>query len=81
MSEPRLNTIVDMQGVGLYAGHINAGLNESYFDRGDNLDDLAPIGPFKVQNDAGSCTGIAGSANGCYIAYCGEYGVEVAQLA
>ena len=36
MSEPRLATQVT--GQGLVAGHLNAGLNETYFDRGEDPD-------------------------------------------
>ena len=85
MSEPRLATQVT--GQGLAAGHLNAGLNETYFDQSEADPDfeeseinpaLSPIGPFRVMNDAGACGDLdRGSADGCYIAYCGEEGVEV----
>ena len=74
MSEPRLSTVADMNGVGLEAAHINAGLNESFTER---TEDLAPIGPFMVQNEANACNYYDENANECYLAYCGEYGVEV----
>ncbi|MDG1878384.1 MAG: hypothetical protein P8I99_13335, partial [Acidimicrobiales bacterium] len=74
MSEPRLSTVIDMQGVGLQSGHINAGLNESFTER---TEDLAPIGPFMVQNEANACNNYDENANECYLAYCGEFGVAV----
>jgi len=71
MAEPRLNTVNDMQSTGLQVGHINAGLNESFTERAE---DLAPIGPFLVENDANVCWG-SDDPNVCYVAYCGEYGI------
>ena len=71
MSEPRLNTINDMNSTGLQVGHINAGLNESFTERAE---DLNPIGPFLVENDANVCWG-SDDPNVCYLAYCGEYDV------
>jgi len=85
MSEPRLATQVI--GDGLPNGHLNAGLNEVYFDRSEADPDfeetesnpaLSAIGPFRVMNDAGVCSDLTkGSADGCYLAYCGEQGVNV----
>ena len=63
MSEPRLATQVI--GDGLPNGHLNAGLNEVYFDRSEADPDfeetesnpaLSAIGPFRVMNDAGACS-------------------------
>jgi len=60
-----------MNSTGLQVGHINAGLNESFTERAE---DLNPIGPFLVENDANVCWG-SDDPNVCYLAYCGEYDV------